>query len=73
MIYRRKTLDADGRTDGHTLLIIESLPLSWARLKTSKDVGTHVNKTVQSTVDSPLLAFGSRSVNARVILGNVVP
>ena len=46
MIYRRKTLDAeghtdtgtqghtDGHTDGRTLLLIESLPLSWARLKT---------------------------------------
>ena len=41
MIYRQKTLDADTRTHGHTdqgtqgrtLLIIESLPLSWARLK----------------------------------------
>ena len=42
-------------------------------IQTSKDVGTHVKKTVQSTVDSPLLTFGSGSVNARVILRNVVP
>ena len=76
MIYRRKKLDADPQTHTHTHTQTDRQTDRQTDISGYRVASTFVGatkKTVQSTVDSPLLAFGSRSVNARMILRNVVP
>ena len=72
MIYRRKTLDADGHTDKHTdththtrtLLLTEALPLSWARLKINNRPETVRRKRVLLLLCPPV-GFISPLRNAR--------